>query len=210
MSEDQFAQEYLADFRRQEGLVYKEFDRHTHLYDHELPRGSVAYIAGVDFGYTNPAAVVHIQKDSDNHYWVEDLYYKTGQTDAKVADYVKAQKFNYVFPDPENPAAIDELKSRQVNIREVTKGKDSVRNGISRVRELFKQNRLHIHKRCGPLIEELESYHYPDSTSDRNDRENPVKDMDHALDALRYVILTDDPYIMDDSEPFEMYNGSYA
>lgn len=209
MSEDQFAQEYLADFRKQEGLVYKEFDRPRHLYDGEIPRGVVAYMAGVDFGYTNPCAVLDIKKDSDNHYWVEDEYYRTGQTDAKVADYVKSKDFHYVFADPENPAAIQELKDRNVNLREVTKGKDSVRNGISRVRELFKQNRLHINRRCANLIEELESYHYPDGDDDRNQRENPVKSDDHALDALRYVILTDAPYISDPGEPFSLYTTTF-
>lgn len=194
ISEDQFAQEYLADFRKQEGLVYKEFDRKLHLYDGDIPRGIVSRMAGVDFGYTNPAAVVHIIKDSDNHYWIEKEFYQVGQTDAKVADYVKSQNFNLVFPDPENPAAIDELKQRGINLREVTKGKDSIRNGISRVRELLKQNRIHIHKSCIHLIEEMESYHYPDSTSGRNEKENPVKDMDHALDAMRYVVMTDVPY----------------
>ncbi len=197
LSEDQFAQEYLADFRKQEGLVYKEFDRKLHVYTEEIPRGTIAYIAGIDFGYTNPCAVLHIRKDSDNHYWVEEEYYRTGQTDAKVADYVRSRGFNYVFPDPENPAAIQELTDRDVNVREVVKGKDSIRNGISRVRELLKQNRLHIHERCINLISEFESYHYGEQLLDRNERENPVKDQDHALDALRYVILTDTPYFDD-------------
>lgn len=197
VGEDQFAQEYLADFRKQEGLVYKEFDRKVHVYTGDIPRGIAAYMAGIDFGYTNPCAVLHIKKDSDDHYWVEKEYYQTGQTDAKVADYVKSQNFNYVFPDPENPAAIQELEDRGINTREVIKGKGSITNGISRVRELFKQNRLHIHANCSNLIEELESYHYREPNADRNENENPVKDGDHALDALRYVILTDEPEIDD-------------
>ena len=133
ISEDQFAQEYLADFRKQEGLVYKEFERATHVYDHPIPRGTASRIAGIDFGFTNPAAVVHIVKDTDNHYWVEKELYQTGLTDAKVADYVKSQAFNYVFPDPENPAAIEELKNRNINTREVIKGKDSIQIGRAHV-----------------------------------------------------------------------------
>ena len=33
LTEDRFAQEYLADFRKTEGLVYKEFDRDKHLFE---------------------------------------------------------------------------------------------------------------------------------------------------------------------------------
>lgn len=209
MSEDQFAQEYMADFRKQDGLVYKEFDRARHLFTGEIPRQIVGILAGVDFGYTNPCAVLHIKKDSDNHYWVDHEYYQTGQTDSKVADYVKAQSFNMVFPDPENPAAIKELKDRNVNLREVTKGKDSIRNGISKVRELLKQGRLHINTSCKNLIEEIEAYHYPEGVSGRNEYENPVKDFDHALDAMRYVIMTDDPYIDEPQVDFKLYEQTY-
>lgn len=209
LSEDQFAQEYLADFRKQEGLVYKEWDRSRHLYTGEIPRQVVLSAAGIDFGFTNPAAVVHIKKDSDNHYWVHDLFYRTGQTDAAVADYVKSRDFNVVFPDPENPAAIKELTDRSVNIREVVKGRDSIQNGISKVRELLRQGRLHIHVSCVHLIEEIESYHYPDQKSGRNEYENPVKDFDHSLDALRYVIMTDEPWIETPAEEFNLYGQKY-
>lgn len=209
ISEDQFAQEYLADFRKQEGLVYKEWDRSRHIYQGDIPRQVVADLAGVDFGFTNPAAVVEVKKDSDNHYWVCGLLYRTGMTDANVADYVKAKGFNLVYPDPENPAAIKELTDRNVNIREVTKGKDSVRNGISKVRELLKQGRLHVHDSCASLIEEFESYHYPDSRSGYNEYENPVKENDHSLDALRYVIMTDDPYVDEPDADFGLYAQTY-
>lgn len=210
VSEDQFAQEYLADFRKQEGLVYKEWDRSRHIYTGEIPRQVVSFMGGVDFGFTNPAAVPHVKKDSDNHYWVcPEFLYRTGMTDASVADYVKAQGFNVVFPDPENPAAIKELTDRGVNIRDVVKGRDSIQNGISKVREVMRQGRLHVHAACKPLIEEIESYHYPDGRSGRNEYENPVKDFDHMLDALRYIIMTDEPYIDEPMVEFGLYAQSY-
>jgi hypothetical protein len=57
VTETRFAQEYLADFRKVEGLVYKEFDRTRHLYD-ALPKDThYEYLGGVDFGFNNPAAV---------------------------------------------------------------------------------------------------------------------------------------------------------
>jgi len=208
ISEDEFAQEYLADFRKQQGLVYKDFDRVRHLYDGEPTRGIALYMGGVDFGFTNPAAVVHVKKDTDNHYWVEEEFYRTGMTDARVADYVKSQYFGVVYPDPENPAAIKELEDRSVNVREVRKGKDSVVNGINKVRELLKQNRLHIHTRCSNLIQEIESYHYPDHKDGYNDKEAPVKENDHLMDALRYVIMSDDNSYADTTD-FNIYATSY-
>lgn len=189
VTEDRFAQEYLADFRKTEGLVYKEFDRSRHLFDDTQDIRQVELIAGIDFGYTNPTAVIYIARDSDENYWVTDEWYKTGQTDAQTAEYVSTCNFNKVYPDPESPSAIKELRLKGVNVREVLKNKDSIKNGIDKVRELFKAGRLKINRKCENLIFELETYSYPDKKDQRNEDENPIKDNDHALDALRYAIF---------------------
>lgn len=188
LTEDRFAQEYLADFRKTEGLVYKEFSREKHLYD-ECTAKIVEKIAGVDFGFTNPCAVLTILRDSDENLWVDEEWYKTGQTDAQIAEFVAAKGFNKVYPDPESPAAIKELQNKRVNLREVTKGKDSVKNGITKVAEAFKSGRLKINRKCVNLIYELETYSYPDKKDLHNPDENPIKENDHALDALRYPIM---------------------
>ena len=96
---DRFQQEYLASFQKREGLVYNEFDRQRHVYGDEVKIRATDKIAGIDFGFTNPACVLTILKDFDRHYWVSQEWYKTGQTDAKIAEYVSAQGFNRVYPD---------------------------------------------------------------------------------------------------------------
>lgn len=190
LPEDRFSQEYLADFRKQEGLVYKEFSRVFHLYDDE-PIDEDEYMGGVDFGYTNPAGILSVKKDKRGSYWVTDEYYEKGKTDAQIAELVTAKAYTKTYPDPENPSAIKELTDRRVNVCEVVKGKDSVTNGINKIRELLKQRRLRIHKNCTNLIWEFERYHYPRKVDVGNEKENPVKEDDHLLDALRYVIMMD-------------------
>ncbi len=188
LTEDRFAQEYLADFRKTEGLVYKEFNREKHLYDH-CDAKIVERIAGIDFGFTNPTAVLTLLRDSDENIWVDSEYYKTGKTDAEIAEYVAAENFNKVYPDPESPSAIKELTKLKVPVRDVVKNKDSIKNGITKVSELFKNNKLKINRNCVNLIWELETYAYPDKKDQRNPDENPIKENDHACDALRYPIL---------------------
>jgi PBSX family phage terminase large subunit len=192
LTEDRFAQEYMADFRKTEGLVYKEFDRNNHLFDEVGFEGEsfvcVKTFGGVDFGFTNPAAVYTIKKDKDANYWITDEWYKTGQTDAHIADYVAALKWNECYPDPESASGIRELQNRRVNVREVIKNRDSIRNGINVIRELFKSNRLFIHTSCRNLIWEFETYSYPDRKPDHNEEENPIKENDHAVDAIRYAL----------------------
>lgn len=189
-TEDQFAQESLADFRKTEGLVYKEFDRAQHLFDDESgPVKVVEYIAGIDFGFNHPCAVIHVKRDHDGVYWVVDEWVRTQRTEVQIAEYVASCQFNRIYPDPENPSAIQVLNDRGLPVMEVVKGKGSVQTGINKVRELFKQNRLRIHKKCRSLIQELEMYSYKDG-NDESDfiSENPIKQFDDALDSLRYAI----------------------
>ena len=192
LTEDRFAQEYLADFRKTEGLVYKEFSRERHLFEEPGFDGedfvSVKTFGGHDFGTHNPCASITIKKDKDNVYWVTEEFYKSGMTDSQQADYVAALKWNECYPDPESASGILELTKRGVNVRDVIKNKDSIRNGINVVKELFKSHRLFIHVSCVNLIWEFETYSYPDKRLERNEEENPIKENDHALDALRYAL----------------------
>lgn len=204
LPEDRFAQEYLADFRKQEGLVYKEFNRDLHLYEEEPTREIINHMAGVDFGYNNPCAVIPIDEDSDGHYWIPYEWYKTRRVEAQIADYVHSCGFNAVYPDPENPSAIEVLNQRGINVMEVVKGKGSVLSGIDAVKSLFKQNRIHIHKDCRSLIHELETYAYPEKKPDKNEADMPIKENDHALDALRYCLANHKSNVMSDTEYYLM------
>lgn len=186
LTEDRFAQEYMAEFRKSEGLVFKEFDRTRHLFTDPV-RGYSESLAGVDFGYTNPTAVPSVVVKEGKYYVTKELY-RTGMTDDETADYVAAQRFNKVYPDPEAPAAIEVMKRKGVNVRDVKKGKDSIEHGINTMRELFKQNRLFIHTSCVNLISELETYSYADKSPYRNSNENPIDEFNHAIDAVRYVV----------------------
>lgn len=186
-----FEQEYMASFQKTQGLVYKEFIREKHLYE-ELPEGEYEKIGGIDFGFKNPAGVLDIRFAKDKFY-VENELYKRERTEEQIADYVCAYKFDEVYPDPENPSAIEVLKRKGVNTREVIKGKNSVKSGIDRVREAFITGRLFINKQCVNLISELEMYSYDDEKGDKNEDENPLKANDHLCDALRYVIMMKNP-----------------
>lgn len=188
MTEDRFAQEYLADFRKSEGLVFKEFDRERHLFS-EPVYGFSESLGGVDFGYTNPTAVLDV-KLKEGAYYVTGELYRTQMTDEETADYVASKRYNKVYPDPAQPQSIEVMKRKGVNVREVIKGKDSIQAGIDRIRELFKQNKLFIHTSCINLISELETYSYADKSPYRNANENPIDEYNHAIDALRYVVNT--------------------
>jgi len=181
----------LADFRKTQGLVYKEFDRERHIYS--STKGDVNYkifntidiIVPIDWGYTNPCAILRIEKDTDANYYVTREWYKTEKTTPEIIEMAKSFGGNKYYPDPAEPDRIEELKRAKLNVREVSK---DIEAGLNAVRELFKNNRLFIHSSCVNLISEIETYSYPEKKADKNEPENPIKENDHALDALRYAL----------------------
>jgi phage terminase large subunit len=196
LTEDRFAQEYLADFRKTEGVVYKEFKRERHIIKGEVDewieekgQSVVRRYGGVDFGFNHPAAVLSIDETSDGLFVVRDEWYHSGKTDEQIAEYTAAKKYHNVYPDPANAGGVEELRRQGVNVRDVIKGKDSIKNGINAVRELFKSDRLFIHESCENTIFELETYSYPDSKDGGKTDENPMKENDDAMDAMRYVLM---------------------
>lgn len=178
-SEDSFAQEYLADFRKLEGLVYKEFDINRHVLK-DVPQDLFEPNAGLDFGYRVPTGIVIVKRDSEGRYFVTQEWYRTEKTNAEVIEYAKTLDAIAWYPDPAEPDRIEEMRRAGMNVKEVNK---DVSKGIDAVRNLFKNNRLFILADCENLIWELQNYRYHDGT------EKVIKENDHLVDALRYVLF---------------------
>lgn len=210
MTEDRFAQEYMADFRKSEGLVYKEFDRAKHVYDDEK-NDFHTVIAGQDFGFTNPFALELVGIDRDSNFWVFQEHYLTGRTTKEIVELdlicQKEYNINAWYPDPAEPDRIEDMKRAGLNTRPCSK---DVVAGIDTVRELLKSGRLHVHSSCMNLVSEFEQYHYRESRV--GESEEPEKIDDHALDALRYAIYNYKPIITKPVErkqykPMTRYGG---
>jgi len=183
-NEDIFAQEYLADFRKTKGLVYKEFIRDQHVYS-DVIFNPVERLVGIDWGFTNPSAVYLIERDTDNVYYVTQEYYKTQKTTPELIEYISTLKGNKFYPDPAEPDRAEEMRRAGLIPREVSK---DIEAGINCVRELLKTNRLFIHSSCVNLVSEFETYSYPDKKPDKNEPELPIKEDDHGMDAIRYAL----------------------
>lgn len=190
LTENRFAQEYMADFRKTEGLVYKEFDRTKHVFDVLPKHNYIETLVGIDWGYTNPTCVLKILKDGDFNFYVTEEFYKRGKTTAEIVEYAATLRGNSYYPDPAEPDRILELTKKGLRVKEVSK---EIEAGIDSVRELFKNNKLFISSQCVNTILELETYSYPDKKADRNEPELPIKENDHAMDVLRYILFMQQP-----------------
>lgn len=192
MGEDKFAQEYLADFRKTQGLVYKDFDRSIHVYQTTRPKednyriiNNAETLVGIDWGWTNPAAIGKIYRDTDSNYYLAGEWYHTHKTTSEIIEMAKSFGGNKYYPDPAEPDRIDEARKAKLNVREVSK---DIEAGISAVQELLKTRRFFIHESCINTLYEIETYSYPDKKPEQNEKEVPIKENDHMMDTIRYVL----------------------
>lgn len=176
-----------------EGLMWKVFglgERGTSaetIYTHykvvnELPnRGNVWY--GLDFGYTVATALVKVEM-YEGAIYVQEMIYQTNLTTQDRINRLKALEIGRgeIFADAAEPASIEEMYRAGFNIKPAEK---DVWAGIMKVKSLP----LFITKDSTNLLKEMGSYKWK---KDKNDNilEEPVKENDHAADALRYAVFT--------------------
>jgi len=149
----------------------------------ELPKSFERIFWGLDFGYNNPSALVKLGI-YDQQIYILDEFYKTGLTNSELTSILekKVQKHEDIYADSAEPARIEEIRRKGLNIYPAIK---SVKDGI----DLVKRHKLHISGECTNFIKEIQAYKYK-KDKDGNVLDEPVKFLDHAMDAVRYALYT--------------------
>lgn len=151
------------------------------MYSDPPPSGDVFY--GLDFGYTNPCAMVRITHYEGSNY-IEEVLYQSGLTVPELIQRVKhiVPGSDPIYADSAEPKSIEELYRAGFNVHSSDK---DVWAGIVKM----KSYPLLIQANSKNLISEIQSYKWK---KDKNDEilEEPVKAHDHILDAARYGVHT--------------------
>lgn len=189
-----FDMRYMGTFRKRHGLVYPDFNE-TMIADMDKKPAFTAVIGGIDWGFTNPSAVVVLGVDSDNHYWLMDEWYERGKTTDEIvhkALQLQAQyRVNVWYADPAEPDRIEQAKRNGLYVREANK---DVKLGIDVVRQVIREKRLKVKRGLIHFIDEIENYHYPEDGQPGFQKDLPMKEDDHLMDAFRYAVFTHRPY----------------
>ena len=145
----------------------------------------------IDYGTTNACVFLEIIQQ-DNVSWIVDEYYydskKQGRQkeDSEYANdlvkFIDGKRYDAVVLDPS--AASFKVAARQKGVR-IKEADNDVLDGIRLVMSLFNLKLLRVHKRCINLRNEIASYVWNDKKAQKGPEE-PVKEHDHACDAMRY------------------------
>src|SRR3990167_1326098 len=212
--EDWFFQEYIADFRKVSGLIYKSFDRGIHTIDpFDIPLDWAIY-RSIDFGFDNPTACIWIAVSPEGKWYVVDEYYEQKESSDYHIGIILSKSGLYstitmTFGDPSAPQIIKDWATKGIYItpakREMGTNLGSwVGHGIDLVQEKLKvslmdnKSQLFVFKNCKNTIREFETYRWKEEKDDSlNKPGRPVKANDHLLDALRYFAVSYQQQIVD-------------
>ena len=199
-----YANRYLrGEWGEFEGLIYKDFDREYHIGNYR-DRKYKYYIGGFDDGYRNPACLLTLGVDAENHLYVVDEFYETTRTSTEIA--TEVNEINRVFPmrriyaDPSAQNVIAEMKEKHLRVMEAN---NDIEQGVAKLKSFFKNNVIFIDFGCKNLIKEIQSYRYEKDHVTKNATERPIKKDDHACDALRYAVTDHNPF----RKPLMCYGG---
>jgi hypothetical protein len=145
-------------------------------------------VGGIDFGFRNPFAAVWGVVDGDDVLWLTGEHYERNRPLSYHAD--KLPRAVRWYADPAGAGDISELKHAGFSI---SAGKNALRQGIAAVTARLHSGRLKVAAgACPNLLAEAELYRYSDDATDKR-AETPVDDHNHALAALRYLVMKLDP-----------------
>lgn len=204
LSDDALESRRYGRFKSSSGLVYTEFDENVHVVEpFHIPKEWYDTIS-IDPGLNNPLSAHFYAVDYDGNVYVlaehfeagKDVFYHS-QKIKEISDRLGWKKDNYgrinaLIDSAANQKTLASTKSvtelfcEQGILVNPNVNKDMF-TGIQRVKEYLKiidgKPKIYIFKNCVNLIREIKSYRWGEG-------DVPKKTDDHALDELRYYLMT--------------------
>jgi hypothetical protein len=192
-----FRQEYECSFELPAGAVYPQWSkclrpgldqrsRHTPcavIGDGTRSVPTTPTVGGIDFGFRNPFAAIWGYVAGGDVLCIIGERYGSGQPTEDHVPFLPRRCLWYC--DPSAPGEIQRL--RRMDVKAI-KANNAIREGIAAVSGRIQSGRLMINpERCPMLAFEGGLYHYDPDESIKS--ENPVDQDNHALSALRYLVM---------------------
>jgi hypothetical protein len=195
LPEAHFRREFEASFDAFVGQVYPEFAFAMHVVESE-PQYVAETRYGVDWGFRHPGVVLCLQRDPLGMWTVVEEVVATGllvvgegekNWVSLVRELVERRGRGVMFCDPSAPAYVRAFKQAGLSAKAAN---HDLLGGIQSVARALHpidgRPGLAVHRRCRRTIDELIGYRWdPDAVG-----EYPLKENDHACDALRYALHT--------------------
>lgn len=178
-----------------EGVIYDMFDAVKHIPKVISDLTETRYVS-CDYGTQNATVFLLWEKGISDKWYCTKEYYYSGRdesrqkTDSEYADdlikFLGDKKIKAIIIDPSAASFIAELKKRGIHVK---KAKNDVENGIRVVGNALNLGKIFFSSECKNTIMEFASYIWDIKAAERGE-DKPIKQHDHAMDAVRYFCFT--------------------
>lgn len=183
-------QELEGQFVTFEGLVFDAFRRELHI--KKPPVELSAVVAGVDWGYTNPAVILVVGQDGDGRTYVIDEWYQRRKLIGEQIEAAHAMRKTWdierFWCDASRPDNIKQFNLAGLPASPYTgkrsEGIKEIRSRLAVMRDGLPRHFIAPH--CLHTIAEMESYCNKQVKGEYTDE--PEKQNDHAMDSGRYAV----------------------
>lgn len=174
-----------------EGLIYPMFGPGCTVPDE--PRDYTEYMVSMDYGIQNPTAMILWGKCDGTWYAVKEFYHSGRETGAQRTDqqyYDELEKLAGDLPvrkliiDPSATSFI--ALCNQKKRFSVWRANNDVVDGIQHTASCLSDGTIKINNCCKRTIQEFGLYSWDDKAGE----DKPIKENDHAMDAVRYFVNT--------------------
>lgn len=163
-----------------EGLVFTNVETIATLPEH-IKRTFI----GIDFGFTNdPTAIVEVAFDRQALY-ISEVCYRTQMLQQDIIRVLKQHPRTKVISESADPRLIEEIYRAGIDIHAVKKYPGSIEAGVA----WMLQHPIRVTAHSNNVLKELHNYVY---SQDKEGKllNTPVDAYNHAIDATRYVCMT--------------------
>lgn len=152
-----------------------------------MPKNLKKQWLGIDFGWTNPSAVIHIGLGTDGKVYLDEILYERNKDYADIAKAIKDAGLEGLeaICDSADPRGISELRGYGIRRAKATESK-AVPAGIQ---IMNKYHKCYTARSLNTIAENRKYRYAKDKRTDEYINEVIEKD-DHAKDAERYVFLS--------------------
>lgn len=209
-SEDRIKREIMGSEDSFEGQIFDEFDRAIHVIKPFRIPDTWTRRIGMDDGYRNEAAWIYGAIDPDGDLYIYREYYEKEKLVEEICKENKVlwgqgEKFEQCRMDPAAKQIKNGKNNWDIYLMNLPNGfpmleaNKSVSTGIDRVKTYLKPDsrgkpRLYIFDTCVNTLDEIAQYQWDTQPvgqqGKKNEKEQPRKVHDHAMDALRYLCMT--------------------
>ena len=184
-------------WRENDGSVYSEFDEDLHCVEpFDIP-DDWTRVRAIDFGFTNPFVCLWGAFDHDGRLYIyRELYRKQTLTSVNaqtIKEMSGSETYRWTVADHD---AEERAELNSIGIHTIA-AKKEVASGIAAVKQRLAKAadgkpRLFFFSNLKHTLNEIYAYEWLPPKEGHNLHEEPRKENDHAMDALRYLIRAQD------------------